>query len=206
MKITSFYYNDMSEYDNFLEKLINEIDERFYGTGYNSLNVGRFIGFFRNEVTKYIDIKFNKKIHLVVLLPKNDQPFIEKSLVNRVEEIKVYLSYDRIKDLLNGSDSFYAEYIESLIEQIDSEVNQEISTDFNDYLIIQMKNLVTLCYGELTQSYSKSFISNNLKKPESWVKLARQSAIFNDYYNYYKQDKASHKTVFTKFLQMLYSM
>jgi hypothetical protein len=82
MKISSFYYNDMSDYDNFLEKFINDIDEKFFGTGYSSLNIGRFINFFRTEITKYIDIKFQKKVHLVVLLPKNDQPFIEKSLTS----------------------------------------------------------------------------------------------------------------------------
>lgn len=203
MKISSFYYNDMSDYDNFLEKFINDIDEKFFGTGYSSLNIGRFINFFRTEITKYIDIKFQKKVHLVVLLPKNDQPFIEKSLKNQKEEIKIYLSYDKIKDLLNGEYFEYQEYIEMLLEQIDSEVNQEITNDFNDYLIIQMKQLSELCYGELSSVYSQSFIQNNLKKPYSWMKLARQSAIFNDYYNYYKQDKMAHKEDFLRFLKML---
>ena len=58
MKISSFYYNDMSEYDNFLEKFIRDIDAMFYGRGYNSVNIGRFINFFRTEITKYIDIKY----------------------------------------------------------------------------------------------------------------------------------------------------
>ena len=203
MKISSFYYNDMSEYDNFLEKFVKDINEKFYGTGYSSLNIGRFINFFRTEITKYIDIKFQKKVHLIVLLPKNDQPFIEKSLNNCKEEIKIYLSYDRVKDLLNGKDYDYQEYIEMLLEQIDTEVNQEITTDFNDYLIIQMKNLSNICYGELSQVYSQSFLENNLKKPSSWIKLARQSSVFNDYYNYYKQDKEAHKNDFLRFLKLL---
>lgn len=203
MKISSFYYNDMSEYDNFLEKFIRDIDAMFYGRGYNSVNIGRFINFFRTEITKYIDIKFHKKIHLIVLLPKNEQPFIEKTLNNKKEEIKIYLSYDEIKSLLEGYNKGYEEYIERLLDEIDSSVNQEITHDFDDYLIIQMKNLSELCYGELSQSYSKSFIENNIKKPESWIKLARQSAIFNDYFNYYKQDKEAHKNDFLRFLKML---
>ena len=111
MKISSFYYNDMSEYDNFLEKFIRDIDAMFYGRGYNSVNIGRFINFFRTEITKYIDIKFHKKIHLIVLLPKNEQPFIEKTLNNKKEEIKIYLSYDEIKSLLEGYNKGYEEYI-----------------------------------------------------------------------------------------------
>ena len=71
MKISSFYLNDISEYDNFIEKFIDDVDIKFYGTGYNSLNIGRFINFFRTEITKYIRIKFNKKVHIVLTLPKN---------------------------------------------------------------------------------------------------------------------------------------
>ena len=79
MKISSFYLNDISEYDNFIEKFINDIDMKFYKTGHNSLNIGRFINFFRTEITKYIQIKFNKKIHIVLTLPKNEVELIEKS-------------------------------------------------------------------------------------------------------------------------------
>ena len=206
MKISSFYLNDISEYDNFIEKFINDIDMKFYKTGHNSLNIGRFINFFRTEITKYIQIKFDKKIHIVLTLPKNDVELIEKSNTSSREQIQICLWYDNIRNILNGEYPEYPEYISMLIEQIDAVVNSEPTHDFNDYLILQMNNLVQICYGELTSSYSKEFIFNNLKKPESWVKLARQSAIFNDYYNFFKQDKAKNKEFFLMFLKKLYSM
>ena len=93
-----------------------------------------------------------------------------------------------------------------LVEQIDSTVNAEPTHDFTDYLVLQMNNLVQICYGELSSVYSQDFIKNNIKKPQSWVKLARQSAIFNDYYDFFKQDKENHKECFLMFLKKLYIM
>lgn len=202
MKISSFYYNDMSQYENFLEKFSEDVYERFYGTGYNSLNIGRFINFLRTEITKYIDVNFHKKVHLIVLLPKNEQPFIEKTYNDKKEEVKVYLSYDIVKQILNGNYDDYEDYLSMIIEQINTVIDSQPS-EFNDYLVIQMKNLSQLCSNELRQSFSETFIENHLKNPKSWVKLAKKSSIFNDYYNYYKQDKESHKDAFLKFLKMI---
>lgn len=206
MKISSFYLNDISEYDNFIEKFIEDVDMKFYGTGYNSLNIGRFINFFRTEVTKYIRLKFNKKVHIVLTLPKNNLELIEKKSTSSQEQIQICLNYDNIKDILNGEYTDYPEYITMLVEQIDSTVNAEPTHDFTDYLVLQMNNLVQICYGELSSVYSQDFIKNNIKKPQSWVKLARQSAIFNDYYDFFKQDKENHKECFLMFLKKLYIM
>ena len=93
-----------------------------------------------------------------------------------------------------------------LIEQIDSVVNTEPTHDFTDYLILQMNNLVQICHGELSVVYSTEFLKNNIKKADSWIKLSRQSTIFNDYYNFFKQDKVSHKECFIAFLKKLYSL
>ena len=123
MKISSFYLNDISEYDNFIEKFINDIDMKFYKTGHNSLNIGRFINFFRTEITKYIQIKFDKKIHIVLTLPKNDVELIEKSNTSSREQIQICLCYDNIRNILNGEYPDYPEYISMLIEQIDAVVN-----------------------------------------------------------------------------------
>ena len=206
MKISSFYLNDISEYDNFIEKFIEDVDMKFYGTGHNSLNIGRFINFFRTEVTKYIRLKFNKKVHIVLTLPKNNLELIEKKSTASQEQIQICLNYDNIKDILNGEYTDYPEYITMLVEQIDSTVNAEPTHDFTDYLVLQMNNLVQICYGELSSVYSQDFIKNNIKKPQSWVKLARQSAIFNDYYDFFKQDKENHKECFLMFLKKLYIM
>lgn len=206
MKISSFYLNDISEYDNFIEKFIEDVDMKFYGTGHNSLNIGRFINFFRTEVTKYIRLKFNKKVHIVLTLPKNNLELIEKKSTSSQEQIQICLNYDNIKDILNGEYTDYPEYITMLVEQIDSTVNAEPTHDFTDYLVLQMNNLVQICYGELSSVYSQDFIKNNIKKPQSWVKLARQSAIFNDYYDFFKQDKENHKECFLMFLKKLYIM
>lgn len=203
MKVSSFYYNDISKYENFLEKFSEEVCDKFYGTGYNSLNIGRFIHFMRTEITKYIDINFHKKICLKILFPKNEQPFIEKNVIEDKEEIKVYLSYDIVKAILNGNYEDYEDYLSMIIEQIDTNI-ETTNNEFNNYLTIQMKNLSILCYGELSQTYSKTFLEHNIKKPDAWIKLARQSSIFNDYYNYYKQDKKAHKNDFLRFLKMLY--
>lgn len=206
MKISSFYLNDISEYDNFIEKFIEDVDMKFYGTGHNSLNIGRFINFFRTEVTKYIRLKFNKKVHIVLTLPKNNLELIEKKSTSSQEQIQICLNYDNIKDILNGEYTDYPEYITMLVEQIDATVNAEPTHDFTDYLVLQMNNLVQICYGELSSVYSQDFIKNNIKKPQSWVKLARQSAIFNDYYDFFKQDKENHKECFLMFLKKLYIM
>lgn len=204
MKISSFYLNDISEYDNFIEKFINDIDMKFYGTGFNSLNIGRFINFFRVEISNYINVKYNKKIHIIITLPRKDIQLIEKNRVNTQEQIQICLCYDNIKNILNGEYENYPDYINILIEQVDSVINSEETHDFNDYLIFQIDNLAQICFGELTSSYSKEFILNNLKKPESWVKLARQSTIFNDYYNFFKENKEKNKEYFLLFLKKLY--
>lgn len=203
MKITQFYYNDFGDYDNFLEKLIQDVEEQFYGKGYTSINISRLINFFRQRLTKYVYIKFQKNVHVIVLLPKNDQPLIDRGLKNRQEEIRIYLSYDKVKALLNGSYKGYRQYLETLIDQINSTVQTEPTTDFNDYLVIELDNLAQLCAGELLQVYSKTFVNHSIKKSESWIKLSRQSSIFNDYFNYYKQDKQAHKMIFLKFLKTL---
>lgn len=206
MKISSFYLNDISEYDNFVEKFIQDINDKFYGTKFNSLNMGRFINFFRTELSKYIKLKYNKKVHIIVSLPRNDVSIIEKIHNSSNEKIQVCLCYEKVKNILNGEYTAYLDYITMLIEQVDSIINQEETHDFNDYLIIQMDNLVQICIGELKTSYSKEFIFNNIKKPTSWIKLARQSSIFNDYYNFFKQDKEKNKEHFLMFLKKLYSI
>lgn len=204
MKISSFYLNDISEYDNFIEKFVNDIDMKFYGTGFNSLNIGRFINFFRYELSKYINIKYNKKVNIIVTLPRADIQLIEKNISKSKEQIQICLCYDNIKNILNGNFKEYPDYINILIEQIETIINSEETHDFDDYLILQINNLVQICSNELKSSYSKEFILNNIKKPTSWLKLARQSAIFNDYYTFFKQDKEKNKDYFLMFLKKLY--
>lgn len=204
MKISSYYLNDISEYENFISKIDNDIHMKFYNTGFNSLNLRRFVNYIRKEFSKYIDIKFNKTFNVVILLPKNDNNLIEKIFDDKKEKIQIYLCYDKIKNILSGNYSNYTEYLNEIIEQIESIVQDNETHDFNDYLIIKMDKLAELSASELKCSYSKDFLLNNIKKPTSWVKLARQSAIFKDYYNFYKQDKENNKKYFILFLKQLY--
>ena len=43
MKISTFYLNDISDYDSFITKLSDDVYENFYGKGYNSLYISKFI-------------------------------------------------------------------------------------------------------------------------------------------------------------------
>jgi hypothetical protein len=204
MKISSFYLNDISEYDNFIEKFVNDIDMNFYGTGYNSLNLGRFIKYFRTELVKYINLKYDKKLKIIITMPRSESMLLDKTIHNTDEIIQIYLSYENVKNILNGVYNHYPDYVSEIIEQIDTIINSEPAHEFNEYLIIQMDNLIQICKNELLLSYSKSFIINNLKQPTAWVKMARQSSVFKDYYQFYQINKMENKNYFLAFLKKLY--
>lgn len=205
MKISTFYLTDISEYDNFTTKLSNDINENFFNTGFSSLNISRFINFFRSEVSKYIRLKYNKKYRLVVLLPRNNKELIEKIVENKIETIEIYLKYEIVKEILEGLNSDYIDYLNSIIEQVESYLTTDMTHNFSEYLVIQMPNLSKLCANELKIIYSQDFLKNNLKEPKSWKNIARQSTIFNDYYNFLKEDVNMNKSYFIQFIKLLYS-
>lgn len=200
MKISSFYLNDISDDDEFINKLVSSLDESFSEKGFNPLNIGKFIQALRQQFTEHFSEKFGKNIYFKVSLPKTNSEFIDKKILENQSFIQIHLSYDIIHNYMDyGYD--ITDYIMMIIEQIYSVLSSS-QHEFNDYLILQMPNLVDICFNELSV-YSKSFIKNNLLKPLSWYKFSKQSSIFNDYYNFYQEDTVKNKTVFAKFLKSL---
>ena len=59
MKVSTFYMADISEYDNFIEKLYNDIQKKFVGKGINSILISRFISYLRKEFSIYASFKLN---------------------------------------------------------------------------------------------------------------------------------------------------
>lgn len=200
MKISSFYLNDISDANEFIDKLISNLDELFYEKGFNPINIGKFIQVLRQQFTKYFTSKFGKEVYFKISLPKNNENFIDKKILDNQSFIQIHLSYDIVKNYMEYGNNI-TDYILMLIEQIESVLNAQ-NQQFNNYLIIQMKVLTDICYNELSV-YSQSFIKNNLLKPIYWYKFAKQSSIFNDYYNFYQEDTVKNKTVFAKFLKSL---
>lgn len=205
MKISTFYLTDISEYDDFINKLYNDINENFFNTGFSLLNISRFINFFRLEVLKYIKIKYDIKYHLIVLIPRNDKELIEKTIENKIETMTICLNYEIIKGILEGNNNDYITYLNNIIEQVNICLNDNSTHSFSEYLVIQMKNLSKICCNELKTIYSKDYLQHNLKQPKSWKNIARQSTIFNDYYVFLKEDIDLNKKYFVQFIKFLYS-
>lgn len=201
MKISSFEKTYNSDYNNDIEIINNNITDLFFDKGVTPLNLGRIIQVFRREFSKYFSRKYNKNIKFMVILPRNNHEFIDKKIVDKREIIRIYLSYEKISNLLLGNDDNFLDYLYMLFDQIESELKC-VSDNFNNYLVIQMDILVDICYNELSV-YSKSFLTNNILKSSSWQKLSKHSCVFNDYYNFYQEDKNSNKKIFNIFLNKL---
>lgn len=200
MKISSFELND-SEYDEYVEFIGDNIFKLFFNKGLTPLNLGKIIQFLRREFTNYFIKKYNKKIKFMVILPRNNHEFIDKEIKDKREIIKIYLSYEKISNYLLGNDINFVDYIYQLIDQIESMLKCQ-TNHFNNYLIIQMDVLLDICFNELSV-YSNSYLKNNLLKTSAWIKLSKQSSVFNDYFNFYQADKEKNKKIFYIFLTKL---
>lgn len=201
MKISTFYTTDVSESLNFIDDLSNRLNQSLNSKGFTPNHIAKFIQILRQEFTQYFSDKYSTKVFFKIHLPKNNDSLIEKKILENQSFIQIHLSYDIIKSFLNGDSNDIGDYLMELIEQVNSTLRHN-NHHFNDYLVIQMNNLSELCFNEL-QVYSKSLLLHNLLNPLYWLKFAKQSSIFNDYYNFYQENTIKHKMVFLKFLQSL---
>lgn len=203
MKVSTFYMADISEYDNFIEKLYNDIQKKFVGKGINSILISRFISYLRKEFSIYASFKLNKKTNIIIIIPRISTNLIEKTIHNNIEQIKISVEYNKLKEILSGQCENLEDYITELVEQFKEYVNDKPSLNFSKYLYLQIDNLVDICYNELISIYQPKIIYENLMKNKGWIKLSRKSSIFNDYYNLFQQNKIENKNIFHNFLYKL---
>lgn len=203
MKVSTFYMADISEYDNFIEKLYNVIQKKFVGKGINSILISRFISYLRKEFSIYASFKLNKKTNIIIIIPRISTNLIEKTIHNNIEQIKIRVEYNKLKEILSGQCENLEDYINELVEQFKEYVNDKPSLNFSKYLYLQIDNLVDICYNELISIYQPKIIYENLMKNKGWIILSRKSSIFNDYYNLFQQNKIENKNIFHNFLYKL---
>jgi hypothetical protein len=203
MKVSTFYMADISEYNNFIEKLYNDIQKKFVGKGINSILISRFISYLRKEFSIYASFKLNKKTNIIIIIPRISTNLIEKTIHNNIEQIKIRVEYNKLKEILSGQCENLEDYINELVEQFKEYVNDKPSLNFSKYLYLQIDNLVDICYNELISIYQPKIIYENLMKNKGWIILSRKSSIFNDYYNLFQQNKIENKNIFHNFLYKL---
>lgn len=201
MKISQLDIAISEDYDNFAEKMIETITNNFYGIGYNSISMTKFLSYLRKEFYLYAKVKFNKDVLIKVIFPSVKKRFIEKTIIDRKEEISLKITSEKIKDILNAQDTEFEDIIYDLVNQFESYINNDKSKDYRKYLISQIEGLSSICSNELKLEYSKEMIKRNLIKPEGWRRLSKKSSIFNDYYNLFNQDKEKFEKIFMHFLK-----
>ena len=157
MKIDAFYFNDLSDYADIIEYLWSSIDEKFYGVGNNSISISRFLNYLKQVLKTYIRLKYNKNINIILVLQKTDEKLVSNNS-NSTDRIKIRLSNDKIKKILDGQYPNFNEYIQELFDQLDTELTCQNKFNFNEYLTIQLNNLTTLAVAELRGSFTKRYL------------------------------------------------
>jgi len=203
MKISTFYLTDIIDYDSFLQKLSTDIDVQFYGKGYNSLYISRFITYLRQQLKIYALNTYNKKVNVIINLPRIEKRLIEKTVQNDTDCIKIRLNNDKVKSILMGEYYDYIEYISEILDLFIEYIQKENTFEFDRYLVIQIDNLVDICLNELLTKLNSNEIKEKLINQQGWLQLSRLSAIFNDYYNLYCQDKTIYSNIFCIFLKKI---
>ena len=203
MKISTFYLNDISDYDSFITKLSDDVYENFYGKGYNSLYISKFISYIRQQLKIYALTNYDKKINVIVNLPRVEKRLIEKSVQNDTDCIKIRLNYEKVKEILLGESKDYTQYLTEIVDLFIEYIQKENSFEFDKYLVIQIDNLVDICVNELLTKNNENEIKEKLINQQGWLQLSRLSAIFNDYYNLYCQDKTIYSNIFCIFLKKI---
>ena len=203
MKISTFYLTDISEYDNFINKLIEEIDVNFYNKGCTPIYRSKIITYLKKELSYYAKIKFNKDLIVCVNLPRIEKNLIQRIVKNDRSYVYIRLNYDKIKAILDGEYYNYSEYLEEIIEQFITYIQEEPTFEFDKYLVYQMNSLAEICVQELLMKQTVSDILSKIIESKNWVLLSRQSSIFKDYFQLYLQDKKVYSNLFCKFLKTI---
>ena len=190
MKVAEFYLNDISQYDDISEYLRCSIEEKFYGVGKNSISISRF--------TSYIKLKYDKSVSIIITFTSSDEKIVSNDNKNIV---RLRVSYDVISGILSGDYPYYSDFINELLDQLETELNGN-TFKFNEYLVLQMNSLVTIAAMELKGNYSSSYLQKNIVKKESWIKLSEKSSVFGDYYKAYMENSISKESYYS-FLKSL---
>ena len=204
MKIDTFYFNDISDYNDIIEYLTNNIEMKYYGIGKNSISISQFVNYLKTVIKSYIRLKFKRNVNIILTLQKDEERLVNNYNENN-ESIRIRLSNEKIGGILDGSYPRYHEYMNELFDQLETEMTCEKKFDFNDYLSIQLNTLKDIAMNELKKSFTVSYLKRNILKKESWVKLAGKSSVFNDYYKAYMENRIS-KSLFYLFLKSLNDM
>ena len=57
MKISTFYLNDISEYEDISEYIYKQISKKYFGVGVNSISISRLVSSLRKIIKTYIKLK-----------------------------------------------------------------------------------------------------------------------------------------------------
>lgn len=201
MKVAEFYLNDISQYDDISEYLKCTIEDKFYGIGKNSISISRFTSYIKKALKTYIKLKYDKNVSIIITFTSSDEKIVSNDNKNIV---RLRVSYDVISGILNGEYSSYGNFINELLDQLETELNGN-TFKFNEYLVLQMNSLVTIAAMELKSNYSSTYLQKNIVKKESWIKLSEKSSVFNDYYKAYMENSISKESYY-KFLKSLIVM
>lgn len=201
MKISQIDLVVSDDYNDFAEKLIKDINEQFFGKGYNSIILAKFISYLRKEFYLYSKIKFNKNVIVKVVIPRVPKGIIEKNIIDNKEEIILRISYENALKIINGDDEDFSDIIYDLVNQFELYLVNDKTKEFKKYLISQIDTLSFICGNDLRTNVDIDVIKRNLIKHQGWRRLAKKSEIFNDYLKLFNEDKEKYTNLFTKFLK-----
>jgi hypothetical protein len=201
MKISTFYLNDISEYEDISEYIYKQISKKYFGVGVNSISISRLVSSLRKIIKTYIKLKYQKNISVVITIPRIEEKLISNNSLNN-DIVKLRLSYDNVIKILNGTHSDIREYIDKIIEQLDIELTSNNRFSFIGYLNVQMKMLCDICMNELKLAYNSETLKDMIVKKDCWIKLSQQSSVFKDYYMQY-MESSNNKNLFYTFLKEL---
>lgn len=201
MKVAEFYLNDISQYDDISEYLKCTIEDKFYGIGKNSISISRFTSYIKKALKTYIKLKYDRDVSIIITFTSSDEKIVSN---DNKDIVRLRVSYDVVSGILNGDYSSYGNFINELLDQLETELNGN-TFKFNEYLVLQMNSLVTIAAMELKSNYSSTYLQKNIVKKESWIKLSEKSSVFNDYYKAYMENSISREC-FYMFLKSLIVM
>lgn len=200
MNIFNLYYNDIDKYYDYIEDLYNSISNNFYGKGINPQNISKLLFYIKKEIYKYLKTKYNKDYKIIITLIKDDNKIIKYDSLSD-DIIKIRLLYEKINNILKGSEISIIDYLKEIFDQLEVELESKKRFSFINYLIIQMKSLVELAYIELQFHYKPKDIESMIIDKTSWIILSNSSKVFKDYYMTYIQE--NNKKVFYCFIKLL---
>lgn len=201
MKVDAFYLNDISNYDDIVEYIVSTIDEKFYGVGKNSIAISRIISFLKKSLKIYIKLKYQKDINIIMTLPSMDEKIVLHDIRND-DKVKIRLNYEKITDILNGQFPNLYNFIQEIVEQLETELTSNNKFSFTEYLTTKIDGLSSMALAELRGNFSIDYLKENIINKESWLKLSQNSTVFKDYYTAY-MDSSKNKELFYSFLKSL---